>query len=965
MSFANASAQQYKFSPQVVPGLSLWLDGADASSVTLNSGFVTSWRDKSGNGYTTTQTTAAHQPSYSSNFITFGTNSNYYMNMPQSAINNATTWTMFYVFNPSSPTNWIMSKQYDGSNSYNIVSMTYSTNSIGFTLVGTTGVPYIHMFNAAPYFSGTSALSLTTQIISTVYDGTTLYYYVNGTLFTQTAGSFAFPDVTNATNFTLGARVVAGSLETPNVTNFKLGELIFYNNSLSTTQRQQVEGYLAWKWGLQTSLPSSNPYYSTSSPTITTPLAYSGCTLWLDASDTTTYNTANISAWTNKGTSGGSATKGGATPTATTINGVPAIQQSGAFWSIPVNYTTGIVTVFGVATFGASTTNAIFIGSSSGSNGNLQMFGFWGTIGSRTQMNAAGAPICGAGEFATIPLFNSSSILCILGNSTSAGNGVYINGAVVTPSVAFANTCSTGTVTSYIGYDASVGSAGSLTFGEIIIYNGALTSTQRSSVESYLSKKWRIALGTTTIIGNPPYVRTFLPTDITSPRCLAWWDCADWSKIQGTVANVTGLLDKSGNGNTMTTQAGATITATNYNGKPTLNFPTAVAWMVTSTYFTLTAGVTTFFLVCQNPTTYSAGGLTMAVAAPDATNGAFFTGDYSIRFFSPNQINANIADIGTGTYNVNGVTSTTCQSGLNIITCQSALNQTSRLSFSSTFNAGSGVRNFIGSICELIIYNGVPTTQQRQPIEAYLAWKWGIPGYLPTTAPGYKLPSWNAIFNTNFGLLLWMDGSDTSTMTFSGSNVLTWTDKSTNKIVATASGGTVPYVSGGGVTFTSGPVMTLTQTITANCTMFLVATGVNAQVYPGGRAAWQYTSPWGNVTVINDDNAGGGNTIVLGAYSNYIGFLRVATSISGKWIMAISQQPNTSGSSYAYYNGVLKQTYAFTTSASSVLSAIGGGVGITPWNGNIYEIRMYNYALGTTDVVSITNELAQKWGVII
>jgi hypothetical protein len=30
---------------------------------------------------------------------------------------------------------------------------------------------------------------------------------------------------------------------------------------LTTTQRQQVEGYLAWKWGLNASLPTTHPYY--------------------------------------------------------------------------------------------------------------------------------------------------------------------------------------------------------------------------------------------------------------------------------------------------------------------------------------------------------------------------------------------------------------------------------------------------------------------------------------------------------------------------------------------------------------------------------------------------------------------------------------------------------------------------------------------------------------------------------
>jgi hypothetical protein len=39
-------------------------------------------------------------------------------------------------------------------------------------------------------------------------------------------------------------------------------EIIIYNSVLSTAQIQKIEGYLAWKWGIQTSLPANHPYYS-------------------------------------------------------------------------------------------------------------------------------------------------------------------------------------------------------------------------------------------------------------------------------------------------------------------------------------------------------------------------------------------------------------------------------------------------------------------------------------------------------------------------------------------------------------------------------------------------------------------------------------------------------------------------------------------------------------------------------
>ena len=39
-------------------------------------------------------------------------------------------------------------------------------------------------------------------------------------------------------------------------------EIILFNVVLSTTNIQKIEGYLAWKWGLQANLPSGHPYKS-------------------------------------------------------------------------------------------------------------------------------------------------------------------------------------------------------------------------------------------------------------------------------------------------------------------------------------------------------------------------------------------------------------------------------------------------------------------------------------------------------------------------------------------------------------------------------------------------------------------------------------------------------------------------------------------------------------------------------
>ena len=41
-----------------------------------------------------------------------------------------------------------------------------------------------------------------------------------------------------------------------------INEIIIFNRTLSQGEYQQVEGYLAWKWGLFSQLPSSHPFHS-------------------------------------------------------------------------------------------------------------------------------------------------------------------------------------------------------------------------------------------------------------------------------------------------------------------------------------------------------------------------------------------------------------------------------------------------------------------------------------------------------------------------------------------------------------------------------------------------------------------------------------------------------------------------------------------------------------------------------
>jgi hypothetical protein len=174
-------------------------------------------------------------------------------------VNNLSTWSIFFVINPISSTNWIMAKQKDGVNTYNVLSMTNNTSNGGTLQTGSTGFLYWRSLNHSGQLVSTGAISTSIlQILNLTFDGTNLYFYKNGVLERTSAGVFAISNDTGATNFTLGVWIQSATIINSTITNFRLGEIIVYNSFLNTTQRQQVESYLAQKWGLASSLPSAH-----------------------------------------------------------------------------------------------------------------------------------------------------------------------------------------------------------------------------------------------------------------------------------------------------------------------------------------------------------------------------------------------------------------------------------------------------------------------------------------------------------------------------------------------------------------------------------------------------------------------------------------------------------------------------------------------------------------------------------
>jgi hypothetical protein len=59
-----------------------------------------------------------------------------------------------------------------------------------------------------------------------------------------------------ATGMIIGATANNGAQFWPGYLN----EFLLVPRNLTLLQRQQLEGYLAWKWGLQGNLPSTHPF---------------------------------------------------------------------------------------------------------------------------------------------------------------------------------------------------------------------------------------------------------------------------------------------------------------------------------------------------------------------------------------------------------------------------------------------------------------------------------------------------------------------------------------------------------------------------------------------------------------------------------------------------------------------------------------------------------------------------------
>jgi hypothetical protein len=213
--------------------LGLWLDASDAASITSSSGLVSQWNDKSGNGRHATQPTTGSRPTYTGTALSFGNSSKF--------MSGAMAANSF----PTSMQVTVVSKSV-GSNTYWAYPFNRTKNNFPapFDLYNTT--VYIGTgVNIAGYGDyGVNFGTLTTRsMVSTTLSASKIEQFLNGTNRLSKPGSYPYGDGS------VGLYQIATRAD--RVTQFT-GEIneVVVTNELSSSDRVNLESYLAAKWTL-------------------------------------------------------------------------------------------------------------------------------------------------------------------------------------------------------------------------------------------------------------------------------------------------------------------------------------------------------------------------------------------------------------------------------------------------------------------------------------------------------------------------------------------------------------------------------------------------------------------------------------------------------------------------------------------------------------------------------------------
>lgn len=214
----------------------LWLDAADSSTVTVSSGVVNQWSDKSGNANNATRTTG--DPSYLT-AAQNGFNTVRFYNASPTRMTFTRLTSLGHVF--------FVAKKEDVDDR-GIVMRDSTYNDFRGVVLGQGAGSNLYVQQYSHVNSGATRNAWHIAEIET--NGTTATLGVDATRVSASNTNLMFTSELGYYHVLVSQYAFQG----------EIGEVVISQTVLNATDRQKMEGYLAHKWGLTGNLPSDHPY---------------------------------------------------------------------------------------------------------------------------------------------------------------------------------------------------------------------------------------------------------------------------------------------------------------------------------------------------------------------------------------------------------------------------------------------------------------------------------------------------------------------------------------------------------------------------------------------------------------------------------------------------------------------------------------------------------------------------------
>jgi hypothetical protein len=233
----------------------LWLDASDEDSITLNGSNVSQWDDKSGNNKHASQGTASVQPLYDEVNTLNG--------LPVLYIDDG--YLTGAVVDESAVSIFAVRKCNNPGGSGSVYSNSIFDTADRLSFSSSDGIRFDNFNSDARFgvdggFASEANTSTAWQIQCGTYEnGDSARLYLDAVQVDTGNASGAI--VTESSVYTIGRFLEdsSGTVDTKKADLF-LAELIITPSVVTESVRQKIEGYLAWKWGLEANLPAAHPY---------------------------------------------------------------------------------------------------------------------------------------------------------------------------------------------------------------------------------------------------------------------------------------------------------------------------------------------------------------------------------------------------------------------------------------------------------------------------------------------------------------------------------------------------------------------------------------------------------------------------------------------------------------------------------------------------------------------------------